>query len=274
VTRLLLRLLFSILPFSLFLLLHSQQAAAQDASSHDPGTSGFQFLPRYAFHLSAEYLSGADRRFVWDANFGGELDFIDYGRGRLTFEANYQTILGEEIRPFDPNQGNYILSGRLSARVRGFEAAGVFYHQSRHFSDRSKQLPVDWNMVGGRVSKTIKHERVTLETRVDLRKVVQKTLVDYRWEFEGRTRSTIPVRRDIALFGGATARVLGVDGSQNRGTQHGYRAEGGVRFTGRAGAIELYLSGERRIDPYPLEFGTAQWMGIGFRFLSRDSEGR
>ncbi len=43
--------------------------------------------------------------FVWDTNFGGELDVIDYRTGRATFVANYQAILGDEFRHFDPNQG-------------------------------------------------------------------------------------------------------------------------------------------------------------------------
>ena len=57
--------------------------------------------------------------FVWDTNFGGELDVVDYGTGRATFVANYQAILGDEFRHFDPNQGNYILSGsRVAAHAR------------------------------------------------------------------------------------------------------------------------------------------------------------
>ena len=32
------------------------------------------FMPRTHFHLAAEHLSSDDPRFVWDANFGGELD--------------------------------------------------------------------------------------------------------------------------------------------------------------------------------------------------------
>ena len=39
-------------------------------------------------------------------------------------------------------------------------------------------------------------------------------------------------------------------------------------FEGRAGAIELFVAGERRIDPYPVEFGVAQWFTAGFRLLS------
>jgi hypothetical protein len=72
----------------------------------------------------------------------------------------------------------------------------------------------------------------------------------------------------VALVGDADLRLLGVDGSQNRGTQTGTRGEGGVRFEGRAGAIELFVAGERRIDPYPLERGTMTWFSAGFKLVS------
>jgi hypothetical protein len=51
--------------------------------------------------------------------------------------------------------------------------------------------------------------------------------------------------------------------------QTGFRAEGGVRIEGRGAASELFVAGERRIDPYPLEFGHATWFTAGFRLLSR-----
>jgi hypothetical protein len=60
-----------------------------------------------------------------------------------------------------------------------------------------------------------------------------------------------------------------VDGTAGRGGQTGYRAEGGFRFEGAGGAVELVAGVERRIDPSPLEFGTATWMTAGFRLLSR-----
>jgi hypothetical protein len=62
---------------------------------------------------------------------------------------------------------------------------------------------------------------------------------------------------------------VGVDGSRDRGTQHGFRAEGGVRLKGRGALLELFVAAERRIDPYQLEFSTATWMTTGFRISSR-----
>ena len=58
---------------------------AAQTSNRGPSVS---FLPRSAFHMTAEHLSGIeDERFRWDANLGGDLDLIDYTKGRLIFAA-------------------------------------------------------------------------------------------------------------------------------------------------------------------------------------------
>jgi len=241
------------------------------AQSADAPARKVEFLPRTAFHMAAEHLSGDDPRLVWDADFGGELDIVDYGLGRFTFEGNYQVVLGEEIRSFDPNQGNYILTGLGSLRVRGTEVAGVLYHQSRHLADRPKEEAIDWNMLGGRVRRQFSYREVAFDARADLRGVFMKTTVDYSWELDAGVRSDVKVHPQIGLLAAFDLRYLGVDGSRDRGNQTGYKVQGGVRFEGRAGAVELFVAGERRIDPYPLEVGTAQWVAVGFRLLSRSA---
>ena len=243
--------------------------AAAPVFAQTPPATSIDFLPRTVFHMGAERLSGDEPRFVWDANLGGELDFLDFGNGRLTFFANYQVILGEELKAFDPNQGNYILEGSLSGRLPGVEVAGVFYHQSRHLSDRANTQPVDWNMVGVRASRAWIAGAMHLSARGDVRGTIQRTLVDYRWELDGRVRADRVLRPGAGVLLAGSIRHLAVDGSQNRDGQTGFRVEGGVRFDGGAGAVELFVAGERRIDPYPLEFSTMSWVTAGFRFVSR-----
>jgi hypothetical protein len=246
-------------------------AAPVAAQTPDPPTAprSVEFLSRVLFHMSAEHLSGDDERFIWDADFGGELDLIDYGAGRGTFVANYEAMLGDEFREFDPNQGNYILEGSASRRFPGVEVAGVFYHQSRHLSDRPKVNAIDWNMLGVRVRGERGVGAARLDARADVRGVLKKSYVDYRWELDARVRSDVPIRPRVGFLAGGGVRVLGVDGSTGRGTQAGFRAEAGVRVDGRAGAVELFAAAERRIDPYQLEFGTVTWSTFGFRLLSR-----
>jgi hypothetical protein len=255
---------------ALALVLCARAAAGQTPAGDDPKQSPrVELLPRSVFHLSAEHLSGDDVQFVWDMNFGGELDVIDYRSGRASFVANYQAILGDEFRRFDPNQGNYILSGSASVRATSVEVAGVFYHQSRHLADRANRVAVAWNMVGARVQREVTAGRAHLDARVDVRGVVAKSFVDYTWEIETAVRSDVQIRPAVTAVFGGTFRRLGVNDTQNRGDQTGFRGEGGVRFEGRAGAMEFFLSAERRVDPDPLQFGTASWVTVGFRLLSR-----
>lgn len=228
-----------------------------------------QFVPRYEFHMGAEHLSGDNPRYVWDADFGGAMDVVDYGLGRFTFWANYNVVMGEQLRMFDPNSGNYILAGSTSARLPGVEVAGVFYHQSRHLSDRMKVPAVAWNMMGVRLTHEDTTGRTQWRASTDIRRVVQHALVDYRWEIDTNARAQVTLRPGVSVVGNGGVRVLGVDGTLARGTQKGFIGEGGVRLEGTGGAIELFLGAERRIDPYPVEFGSATWLKAGFRLLSR-----
>ncbi len=245
---------------ALALLAGASPALAQNAA---------QFVPRYDFHMGADHLSGDDARFVWDANFGGDIDFVDYGRGRMTFAANYEAMLGEQLRRFDPNQGKYLLDLSMSLRGRGVEVAALFHHTSRHLSDRFKRDPVDWNMFGARIGRDVRRGGMLFQARGDVLGTLLKSNVDYNWEANGDVHVRLPVRPHVSGIAAATLRLVGVDGTRNRGTQSGERVEAGVRLEGTAGAIELIVAGERRIDAYPLDFSPMSWFSAGFRFVSR-----
>jgi hypothetical protein len=96
-----------------------------------------------------------------------------------------------------------------------------------------------------------------------------KTSEDYSWEAGATVRVDLPLRRGLTGMSEVSGRVMGVDGSLDRGHQSAYRIEGGIRLDGRAGAIELFLAGEQRMDPFPIQFGSARWITAGFRVLSR-----
>lgn len=252
-------------------LLCASPAAAQrvDESPPVPPGASVEFLPRFAVHVAASHLVSDDERYVWDAEYVGEIDLVDYVTGRASLYATYHVVLGEQFQLFDPNQGNYILGARASGRFGGTEVAGVFYHQSRHLGDRLRSFAVDWNMLGVRVSHPFTVRGASMEPIVDLRGVVHRSSVDYRWEVDARVRGRYPLRGRVALISDVGLRRLGVDGSRNRGTQTGARGEAGVRVEGRSAAVELFVAAERRIDPFPLEFGTETWMSAGFRLVSR-----
>ena len=108
-----------------------------------------------------------------------------------------------------------------------------------------------------------------IDLQGDLRWAIQHSYIDYRWELDTHLRVDRLPRPAVGILAAGGVRYLGVDGTRGRDGQTGYRAEGGVRFEGSGGAVELFVGAERRIDPYPLEFGTATWMTAGFRLLSR-----
>lgn len=251
-------------PAAVVCLLLASAASAQSAPAGD-GDQHVEYLSRFAFHLGATRLSIDDPRFIWDATYGGEVDLVDYQRGRATFYADYEVVLGDQLRAFDPNQGNYILGARVSGRLPFAEVALVFHHESRHLSDRVKLDPVDWNMLGARVSRTFTWPRVTVDARSDIRGVVQHSFVDYRWEVDSAAAWRYALAPRLSLMSEIDVRYLAVDGSRNRGGQTGVRAEGGIRLIGRGASVDLFVTGERRVDPYPLESSVLSWVGAGFR---------
>ncbi len=160
-------------------------ASAQTATPPDTPARTVEFLPRTVFHMSAEHLSGDDPRYVWDADFGGELDVVDYGTGRFTFEANYQVVLGEEIRAFDPNQGNYILAGYASVRL----PLGSRWPRSCITSRGTSRIDPSRRRSTGTCSvdacgRPFSYNKATFDARADLRGVFMKTTVDYSWELD------------------------------------------------------------------------------------------
>ena len=99
--------------------------------------------------------------------------------------------------------------------------------------------------------------------------VLLKSNVDYTWEANAGVDVRVPLRTHVSAISGGNVRVVGVDGSLHRETQTGRRIEGGVRFEGERGAIEVVVAGERRIDAYPLDVSSLSWWSAGFRFVSR-----
>ncbi len=259
----------------------SAVAVAQPAPqpAPEPAAATFEFLPDFNFRFALEHLSGEERpsdvltrtarQFVWDAHWGGDLDVARYHGVRFVMVADYETMLGNQYQPFDPNQGNYTLGGFVARKVGGVEVAGVMHHVSRHLGDRPKLFGIAWNMYGGRARYEWVDGPTWLEARVDVRGVTQHAYVDYTWEADGGVRARQRVSASTHLIATANLRRLGVNGSRGRGDQTGFRAEGGMRFDGRAAALEAFVGVERRIDPDQLRFSTATWGLVGLRLVRR-----
>jgi hypothetical protein len=231
-----------------------------------------EFFPRYNFQLAANSLSGGDPRFTWDAHFGGNADIVDYVKGRVSVVADYEAVLGSEFRAFDPNQGIYILETSASAWAGQTEIAGVFHHVSRHISDRPKRYAIAWNILGARVLRKVDLGGLaSVAVIVGGGKVVQHADVDYEWNTNADIVMRHAINRGVGVFAHGSGELFTVD-TAIRGrtdTQYSGRFEGGVRFDGRGGALELFAGVEHRLDADPHDYLPLTWAIAGFRMVSK-----
>ncbi|MBI4477682.1 MAG: hypothetical protein HY654_10940 [Acidobacteria bacterium] len=243
-----------------------------------PTTGVFDYLTRYQFHLNAESILNGDRGFSWDADFGGEIDLIQYPKGRLTFVGNYEVVLGKEFRRFDTRQGNYILQGSFSRQTRHGELAGMFQHVSRHLFDRPKDFGIDWNVLGMQWSD-VKEVRLPgpqrdrpwrLERHAMAGVTVTRAFVDYTWMLAGGATARRAINSRVSSFGATDLTLVGTkDPNPRRGVLKGFGLEGGAHLRGRAASVELFARVEHRIDAEMIERRSRSWLLLGFRFLSQ-----
>ena len=247
---------------------HAQTSSAASTARPTPATLGF--LTNYHFHLNASRLVSSDDKFVWDTDFGGDLDFADlrYFRGNLL--VNFESIIGEQLRAIDPNQGNYTIdvSAWWRTGVLDAELGGTFHHVSRHLSDRDKEFAIAWNMVGFQYTSPLQIRSWDVDIGSRLLKTIQRSFVDYTAEIGGSIQARRAVHPRVSLILEGELTLVSVDKSE-RGRDHqlGGRVEIGARFPGGDGAGELFLSWEQRIDAGPIDLKPTTFTMLGFRFL-------
>src|SRR4029077_3132646 len=108
-----------------------------------------------------------------------DLDVVDYVKGRTSISADYEAVLGDEFRPFDPNQAYYTLEASSSYRIGPAEVAAVFHHVSRHLSDRPKREPIAWNVLGVRALGSAVIHGIDMGGRASAGSIFQNSFVDY-----------------------------------------------------------------------------------------------
>ena len=124
--------------------------------------------------------------------------------------------------------------------------------------------------MGARALRRFDVGGVTIDGRVDIGKVVQHSYADYSWTADSDVVIRRTVTPHVGVFAHGYGEMFGVDGTvANRDAQRGGLIEGGVRLTGKAGAIELFAGIERRPDAEPIERLAQRWSIWGFRLLSK-----
>jgi hypothetical protein len=245
--------------------------SASAASAQDGIPTKTQFMNRYDFHISMRALSSSDRRFGWIGDIRGDMDLIDYVKGRATFLAEYEVVMGDELRPFDPNQGNYTFEGSTSWRLGKTEVAAVFHHLSRHLSDRPKIPAVAMNSIEGRVLRRFQAGKTVIDTSGSLGKVVEHAFLDYSWRAAGNLAATQPLKGPLDWYGRTSLEIFGTDPAiaGRSDAQTNGRIETGLRLNGKRGNVEFYGGWEHRADAHPLERIGRSWAYGGFRLSAR-----
>ena len=247
---------------------HSQTSGAASTARQTPPTLGF--LTSYKFHLNASRLLSSDNNFVWDTDFGGDMDVFDleYVRGNVLL--NYEGIVGRQLRAIDPNQGNYTIDLSVWWRTGESDAelGATFHHVSRHLSDRDNEIAISWNMVGFQSASSIVFRSWDLDIGYRVLGTIQRAYVDYTAEVGGSVQALRAVHPRVSLIVGAELTLIGVDKSERgRNHQFGGRFEIGARFLGGDGAGEVFLAQEHRIDANPFDLEPTSFTMLGFRFL-------
>ena len=229
------------------------------------------FLTSFNYHLSLETLGEDDPQFSWVGYFGGDFDFVGGPRGRGNVAFDYEVVLGDELQPFDPNQGNYGIELLGAGRLGPVELGLLFHHSSRHLGDRAKDFGIAWNLLGPQVLWTRESPAAVLQVRARALKAVTIDFVDYSAEFSADAlyRHRIGRLTSVVLRGDVVARTIDRDVS-NRGTQSGWRVDAALRIAGRAAGLELFGGAERRIEASAFGARPMTWGLVGLRILNPD----
>jgi hypothetical protein len=232
------------------------------------------FFSRYDFQLEANLITGDNPDlFRWDTHFGGEFDLLNYVKGRATVVTDYEAVLGSELRPFDPNQGNYTLEPAASWFFGKHEVAFVFHHVSRHFSDRPKRYAIAFNIIEGRYLRKFELNGTSVAVRTSAGKLAQHSDVDYTWAADWDITVVHPMNPHVHWYGRTTGELYGVDTAVRGRTdvQHTTRLEAGTRLIATKADLELFVGVERRLDATPIDYlrPPVTWGIVGFRVASK-----
>lgn len=243
---------------TLLLLLASRAAAWADEAAP----------PEFAVHLEAARYAPVETDLYWTGWIGAGAEVLKVGRAAGYFEADVETVLGNTLRPFEATQANYHLEPGARLAVGGGAVEVFFHHVSRHYVDRPKIQAVDWNVLGvrarGRLGRRL---RVPGWFMASAGRVIQRSLVGYRWELVGRIEADVLPRPWGAAYlrGGLRAVKAAASEQLPRGSFVDLGAEGGLRWDRGGRRLALYAAWERRNDVFLEEPGRRDRGILGLR---------
>jgi hypothetical protein len=116
-----------------------------------PRVEASELLPAFSARAEGARFVPADVDFEWVGWVGAGATLLRAGRTSVDFDADIETIMGDERRWFDANQGNYHLELGARRPWRRAELALFYHHVSRHALDREKPEVRNWNVLGLRL---------------------------------------------------------------------------------------------------------------------------
>jgi hypothetical protein len=238
--------------------------AAAPAAASEPA----KFLPEGSLRIMGARYVPAERDFQWDTCVGGGIGLVRWSGTTLLVDVEVETILGDELRPFDANLATYHLVGAVK-RPWGQQTLELFFsHVSRHTEDRPKPQTVDWNILGLRLSGPLSRTPFPTRFLVSAGPTTRSSLVEYRFEVVGRMEADVVVKPWGAFYLSAMLRGVKTEATAvlPRSGFVDVNVEGGARIRRGQRALHLFAAYERRNDVYPLVPELRQRALLGLRF--------
>src|SRR5439155_5355214 len=130
---------------------------------------------------------------------------------RINFAADYEGVLGNELRPFELNHENFSLDGSVLRQIGSVRLAGAFHHVSRHLSDRPNPNIVAWNVLDLRARRRFVNGLSMVDAELAAGRVLQHTYVDYAWTSDLRLIWRRPMTNRLTVFAAGDGHLVGVD---------------------------------------------------------------
>lgn len=227
------------------------------------------FLTRYHVRTQAAGLAGiGEEQFGWDTDLGVDMDVFDllFARGNVFF--NLETGVGGERRAIDPTQTNYTMDLSVFTRLPRGEFGVTFHHISRHRADREHPGSPSWNMLGLSYGDRMRFGTFDVALMGRWLGTITSSEVDYEQEANAHLRVLRPLTGRVSLIAELDGSAVLTDESMfGREHLYGGSAHLGLRFRGSAGAGEILIGRERRVDPDIFVRRPIRWTRWEFRFV-------
>lgn len=219
-----------------------------------------ELLPEVSVHLEAARYQPTETDLHWTGSIGAGAGLARVDAFTGYFNADVESILGWERRPFEANQANYHLELGVRRPIGALTAGVFFRHVSRHAVDREKPEAVDWNVLGVRVHGPI---APSVRMRASVGHTTLASLVGYRWELT----AGLDVDVGPPLYAAGDVRFVTVEPDPlfPRGDFADLRGEVGGRWPREKAVLDLFAAFERRNDVLLLVPAVRNRLLLGFR---------